>query len=315
MAHVENQSGKKIKCLRTDNGLEYLGQQFQDFLKKSGIRHERTVPYNPQQNGSSERMNRTIEEKARCLLADSGLDKRFWAEAASTAVYLANRSPTKGSPATPLEMFFGKRPNLSHLRVFGSKVMAYVPKEKRKKWDAKSIPCVLVGYAEYTKGYRVFNPVTKQVFVSRDIIILSEACQAGHAEAEVAPYCEDTGAIVQSDEANDSVQTEPAEVVEDTDTELEPEAVEDLEASCLGEEAVQPSALPPHPTRDSVHPTPRRSERERHRPGKYSDYKVTYSVLPQKLVSSQDCGSQAAFKKHRAPVTSQRRRCWSATNF
>ncbi|KXJ62368.1 hypothetical protein RP20_CCG016888 [Aedes albopictus] len=49
MAHVENQSGKKIKCLRTDNGLEYLGQQFQDFLKKSGIRHERTVPYNPRE--------------------------------------------------------------------------------------------------------------------------------------------------------------------------------------------------------------------------------------------------------------------------
>ena len=75
--------------------------------------------------------------------------------------------------------------------------MAYVPKDfSLKKWDAKSIPGVLVGYTDYTKGYRVFNPGTNQVFVSRDIVKVSEACPAGHAEAKVAPYCEDTGAIV-----------------------------------------------------------------------------------------------------------------------
>lgn len=58
---------------------------------------------------------------------------------------------TKVSPATPLEMFSYKKPDLSHLRVFGCKVMAYVPKDKRKKWDAKSIPCVLVDHPECFK--------------------------------------------------------------------------------------------------------------------------------------------------------------------
>ena len=84
----------------------------------------------------------------------------------------------------------------------------------------------------------------------------------------------DSGASVQSDEVNDSVQTEPTEVDGVTDTELKSEAVVDLEASNLGEEVVQPSALPPHSTRECLFIL--RSEKERHRPGKYSYYKVSY---------------------------------------
>lgn len=196
-AHLKSsrQTGRKIKGLRTDNGQEYLGNHFQDFLKKSRIRHERAVPYNPQQNGSSERMNRTIEEKASCSLEDSGLDKRFWAETSSTAVYLANRSPTKGSPTTSLEMISSKKPDRSHLRVFGSNVLTYVPKDKRKKWDAKPILCVLVGYTECTKGYRVFNPEIGEVSASRDIIVLSEAIS--NLDVEVEEHENDTNGCLQ----------------------------------------------------------------------------------------------------------------------
>lgn len=89
----------------------------EDYLKTFGIVHHKTNPYTPEQNGMSERNNRTMVEKAKCLLFDARLDKRFWAEAVSTAVYLKNRSIASGLyDKTPFEMWHGKKPVLSHLR-------------------------------------------------------------------------------------------------------------------------------------------------------------------------------------------------------
>lgn len=90
---VENQTEKKVKYLRTDNGLEFCNNRFDDLYKKSGIKRHKTCAYTPQQNGVSERMNRTIMDKVRCMLSETGFEKKFWDHAASTAVYLINRSP------------------------------------------------------------------------------------------------------------------------------------------------------------------------------------------------------------------------------
>lgn len=79
---VENQVDKKVKYLRTDNGLEFCNKAFNEFCKKEGITRHRTCTYTPQQNGVAERMNRTLMEKVRCLLNESGLGEKFWAEAA-----------------------------------------------------------------------------------------------------------------------------------------------------------------------------------------------------------------------------------------
>ena len=83
---VEKSSGEKIKTLRYDNGSEYTSKEFEDYLKKNGIRHECTVPKTPEQNGVAERMNRTLVENVRAMLSDS----KFWAEALSTASYVRN---------------------------------------------------------------------------------------------------------------------------------------------------------------------------------------------------------------------------------
>ena len=64
-ALVENQSEKKIKVLRTNNGGEFCGNEFEDFCKKCGIARQKTTPYTPQQNGVAERMNRTLMEKGK----------------------------------------------------------------------------------------------------------------------------------------------------------------------------------------------------------------------------------------------------------
>ena len=76
---VERSTGRKLKALRTDNGGEYTSREFKTYLKMEGIRHELTVPKNPEQNGVAERMNRTLIESVRSMLADTKLPQKFWA--------------------------------------------------------------------------------------------------------------------------------------------------------------------------------------------------------------------------------------------
>lgn len=152
----------------------------EEYLKSFGIVHQKTNPYTPEQNGMSERNNRTIVEKARCLLFDAKLGKRFWAEAVSTAVYLKNRSIASGlKDKTPYEMWHEKKPILSHIRIFGSPVMVHIPKEKRTKWDKKARHHILIGYSEHAKGYRVYDPVKNQVTTSRDVVVMEGATSEG----------------------------------------------------------------------------------------------------------------------------------------
>ena len=125
-AMVENQNDVKIKVFRSDNAGEFCSLLFENFLTNNGIIHQKTNPYTPQQNGMSERMNRTLVEKARCLLFDAGLQKCFWAEAINTAVYLRNRSAVAGHKKTPYEIWTQKQPDVSHLRIFGSEVIGYL---------------------------------------------------------------------------------------------------------------------------------------------------------------------------------------------
>lgn len=174
---IENQTDRRIKIFRSDGGTEFCNQNMNLVFENAGIRHQITVPYTPQQNGLAERMNRTLVEKARCLLFDADLPKRFWAEAINTAAYLINRSIASGlNGQTPEEVWSSKKPDLSHLRVFGSDAMVMVPKQKRRKWDSKSNKLKFVGYCEDTKGYRLIDVKTGKITISRDVVFF-EKCQ------------------------------------------------------------------------------------------------------------------------------------------
>jgi len=91
---VETETGLKLKCLRSDNGGEYEDGSFKQFCAVNGIRMEKTIPGTPQQNGVAERMNRTLNERARSMRLHAGLPKTFWADAVSTAAYLINKGPS-----------------------------------------------------------------------------------------------------------------------------------------------------------------------------------------------------------------------------
>jgi transposase InsO family protein len=93
-ALVENETGKMLKCLRSDNGGEYCSKEFDDYCSYHGICREKTVLGTPQENGVSERMNRTIMECARSMRLHASLLLQLWADAVDTLVYLINIGPS-----------------------------------------------------------------------------------------------------------------------------------------------------------------------------------------------------------------------------
>ena len=175
-SYAVNATGKPIKILRSDNGGEYSSKEFESFLKKNGIVHQLSVPYNPAQNGVAERMNRTIMESTRSMLSHAQMPNEFWAEAVNTSVYVRNRSPTTAlNGITPYECLLKKKPDVSNLRVFGCVTYVHIPENQRKKLDAKSRKSIFVGYPEGVKGFKLYDPVTHKFIRSRDVIFLEKS--------------------------------------------------------------------------------------------------------------------------------------------
>ncbi|KAL5822188.1 hypothetical protein ACOSQ3_024070 [Xanthoceras sorbifolium] len=170
-AMLENETGLKIKRLRSDNGGEYRDSRFREFCANSGIKMEKTVPMTPQQNGVAERMNRTLNERARSIRLHAGLPKMLWAEAVNTAAYLINRGPSVPlDGGIPEEVWSGKEVNISHLRVFGCISYVHIDSAERSKLDAKSNKCVFVGYGGDEFGYRFWDYENRKIIRSRDVI-------------------------------------------------------------------------------------------------------------------------------------------------
>lgn len=145
----------KISRFRCDNGREYLSTETRQYFEDCGIQFKFTIPYTPQQNGVAERMNRTIMEKARCMILHSKMNKIFWSEAVIAAVYLINRCPTNAmKDKLPAELWYGEKPDLRKLRVFGCVALLHIPKELiNGKLESRSKRCRLMGYC--TNGYRL----------------------------------------------------------------------------------------------------------------------------------------------------------------
>ncbi|KAJ9546750.1 hypothetical protein OSB04_019293 [Centaurea solstitialis] len=218
---VQNQLGRKIKFLRSDRGGEYLSDEFDNHLMECGIVSQLTPPYTPQMNGVSERRNRTLLDMVRMMMCHSTLPMSFWGHALETAAHILNRAPTKSVEKTPYEIWKGKKPNISFLRIWGCEV--YVKRPTSEKLKPKSDKCFFVGYPRTTVGYYFYNPEENKVFVARNGKFLEEKfLSSGNTRKDVDLQVvdeENTTPIVEPEIQHENVepQSEPIEEVQTQD--------------------------------------------------------------------------------------------------
>mgnify|MGYP005842291049 CR=1 FL=1 len=117
-SEVENHRNKKIKFLRSDRGGEYLSYEFGLDLKKCGIVSQLAPPGTPQRNGVYERCNRTLLDMVQSMMSLTDLPLSFWGYSLNTAASTLKRAPSKSVETTAYELWFGKKPKLTFLKVW-----------------------------------------------------------------------------------------------------------------------------------------------------------------------------------------------------
>lgn len=190
---VENQKGRKIKCIQSDNGKEYCNREFDTYLESCGITRRLTVPHTPEHNGIAERKNRTLVETARCMLIQAKLPASFWAEAIFAANHIRNRCPSSSIDGkTPFQLWNGKIPTVSYFRTFGCKAYFLNKEPGKDKFAPRAKSCIFIGYSEQCKGYRIWSPADQKVIVSRDVKFLEQLTEGEGYEEFLSDdvYCQ-----------------------------------------------------------------------------------------------------------------------------
>ncbi|GJW64924.1 putative RNA-directed DNA polymerase [Tanacetum coccineum] len=153
----------------SDNGTGFVNQKLTSFCESHGILHQTSCSYTPQQNGIVERKHRHLLNVARALLFQGGLPLNMWTECILTATYLINRLPSSVlNEKSPFELIYKRIPSLKHLRSFGCLAYATILNNS-DKFGSRSEKCVLIGYSNYKKGYKLFSLDQKQIVFSRDV--------------------------------------------------------------------------------------------------------------------------------------------------
>ena len=227
---IERQTERKVKLLRTDNGGEFCSREFNDYCRSEGIVRHHTIPHTPQQNGVAERMNRTIISKARCMLSNARISKHFWAEAANTACYLINRSPSIPlNKRTPIEVWSGTPADYSQLKVFGCTAYAHVD---NGKLEPRAVKCLFLGYSSGVKGYKLWNPETGKTFMSRSVVFNESVMFTDSLPSDHVPEKELQRMRMQVEHVDDDtgVQVEPVDEHGDHDNDVaEDDAHDDVQ--------------------------------------------------------------------------------------
>ncbi|KAL2252169.1 UNVERIFIED_CONTAM: Retrovirus-related Pol polyprotein from transposon RE1 [Sesamum indicum] len=255
---VLTQFEKRIKTVRTDNGLEFINEQCQTFFKEEGIIHQTTCTYTPQQNGVVERKHKHLLQVARSLIFQANLPKLFWIEAILTSTYIINRLPTSVLEwKTPYETLFNKPVNYSHFRTFGCLCFATNILPHKSKFDSRATKCIFLGYALNQKGYKLYDLNKKVVFVSRDVVF----------KEDIFPY---------TDQHNDPLFSYTPVVIPESDTVVIRETNENT-APTPDIPDVEPESNEHTDEHIAENTGLRRSNRQTFKPAKLQDYVCSYS--------------------------------------
>ena len=202
---TKKETGRSMVKLRTDNGREFLSEDFQAYVQHKGIRHEITAPYSPEQNSVIERDNRTVVECARSMLHHRSLPLEFWGEAVNTAVYILNRVSSRTlHGATPYTKWYGEPPDVSYFREFGSLCYDHIPKQIRQKLDSKARECLFMGYCTTAKTYRLWCLKKHKLIITRDVIFDEETSTPQQWLPNPVPVSSDYVSLFPSDNSDSS---------------------------------------------------------------------------------------------------------------
>ncbi|KAJ9560455.1 hypothetical protein OSB04_005615 [Centaurea solstitialis] len=167
---IGNQVNLRVKVIRSDNGTEFKNADLNSFCEEKGIERQFSAPRTLQQNGVTERRNRTLIEAARTMLADSKLPITFWAEAVNTACYVQNRvHVVKSKGKTPYELFKNKKPFIGFFVPFGCPCTILNTKTHLGKFESKADDGFFVGYSTQSKAVRVFNAISRTIEESDNV--------------------------------------------------------------------------------------------------------------------------------------------------
>ena len=159
-----------------------MSYEFGFQLKQCGIVSQFTPPGTPQHYGVSERRNCTLLDIVRPMMSLIGLPLSFWGYALETAAFTLNRGPSKSVETTSYELWFGKKPKLSILKVWGCD--AYMKKFHPDKLKLKSEKCVFIGYPKETVGYTFYHRSEGKIFVAKNGSFLEKEFSLERSEWE-----------------------------------------------------------------------------------------------------------------------------------
>jgi transposase InsO family protein len=183
----ETVTGKKVNCIRSNNGGEFKSNVLAEFIKSKGIQAEHSLLYHHYQNGAIERFNQTIQDMGRAALTDSCLPQSFWGFAFLWANYTLNRLPNKISGnITPFKAFHGYRPVLDDLRIFGAKAFVLTPPEKRKKLDDRARKARVVGYVDGGKGWMLWDQADNKIVYSAWVQFADDPLRLSTGERQIS---------------------------------------------------------------------------------------------------------------------------------
>ena len=171
IAYVQNQFNVNIKVIRTDNGTEIVQGECGKMLADKGIFHQRSAPRTPQQNGRVERKHRHLAETARAMKIHAGLPSKFWGECILAATYIINLLPSSVlNWETPFERLMKKPPDYTSLRTMGCLCYATNSHTRGDKFAPKAKRCIMLGYPNGQKAYRVYDLEDHKILICRDVV-------------------------------------------------------------------------------------------------------------------------------------------------
>lgn len=254
---LENQFGRKVKKLMSDNGREIQNTNSNKLLEELGVFHAKTCTYTPQQNGRIEREMRTVVEAARSVIHGMNLNQNLWAEAINYAVFTLNQTGTSSVKGkSPAELWFGRKIDVKKLRIFGSECYVYIEKHKRGKMDKKSQKGIFVGYDLDSPSYRIYIE-DKDDVISSENVIFNEMSETNEGSMDVT--------------LNNSQSSENED--ETSNDETASNENEDFQSVNSESESISSSEEIPQTIRKL------RNRQNLKRPVKYSDYDVNFAMI------------------------------------